>query len=112
MGKDMIYIENHTEPQSAFIPNNGLAVEGELRLALRNTTSRGNALVLAVVGLESKATYYDVTFALPERLADGEYEYELLGGEAVLSKGLAILGEYKRTQKVYDKPIEYTQYGE
>lgn len=108
----MIYIENHTAPQSAFIPNNGLAVEGELRLMLRNTTNKGNAVTLAVVALDSKATYYDVTFALPEGLAGGEYDYHLLGGEAVLSKGIAILGESKRSCKVYDKPIEYTQYGE
>lgn len=108
----MIYIENHTEPQAVFIPNNGLAGEGIMRLSLRNTTDKGNPVILAVVGLESKASYYDVSFVLPNVLAVGEYDYELLGGEAVLSKGLAIVGEYKRSHEVYDKPIEYTQYGD
>lgn len=109
----MIYIENHTMMQTLYIPNSGIDAEGEdVLMFIRSTVDKGDEIAVPILYLEAGVTFYVVDVALEGALTEGEYEYELRAGDEILSRGLAIVGDYEPEHQVYDKPIEYTQYGE
>lgn len=108
----MIYLENKTSAQAAFIPKNGdaLAAAETLRFTLRSTVDLSTPLDVTVLDLHISLLYYDVAFVLPEGIADGEYKYELTSGPSLLSSGLVMVGSTFAPDIEYDKTIEYEQY--
>jgi len=88
----MIYLENTTFAQAAFIPRNGDAPTGTITLTARSTVDLTTPLRVDVLDLKVSRLYFDVSFRLPAGMADGEYRYELAADGKVLSEGLMIVG--------------------
>lgn len=112
--KDMIYLENKTDAQAAFIPRNGDTPGGDITLTLTSTVDLSTPLAVEVLDLNISRLYYDVAFRLPEGIADGEYRYRLTAGGQILSDGLMVVGAAPRGEapgvKQYVKETIYQQY--
>ena len=108
----MVYLENITTPQRAFIPLNGLSSLPEnVQLKITGTVSVDEYdIPVSVVSLTE--IYADVKVSLPEGLPDGSYEYRLMLGEDTVSTGCLQIGNYEINRKEYGRTVEYRQYGE
>ena len=110
----MIYLENKTDAQAAFIPRNGDTPGGDITLTVTSTVDLSTPLAVEVLDLNISRLYYDVAFRLPEGIADGEYRYRLTAGGQVLSDGLMVVGAAPRGEapgvKQYVKETIYQQY--
>ena len=65
-----------------------------------------------VTDLKDSNMLYHFDLNLEEGMSDGEYTYELLEGEDKLAKGLLQIGDYKKSDKQYNKKVKYKVYGE
>lgn len=136
----MIYLKNTTGIQYVRIPANGPKAEGTILLEMVNTINRGTAFTLTLTPAafvparfiviqdepfhdadarqfivraaspDRSRYYYFCSMRLPSDVQPGEYEYRVTIGDAVVSCGLAIVGEPKAAVEPYDKPIQYEQY--
>lgn len=104
----MIYLKNITEAQVLFIPKNGESVSGEMGLVLKSTADL-NETILSVTDINTSGIYFNLAVALPDNLADGEYEYILKNGEIKVSCGLLYIGELQSSSQ-YENNITYKQY--
>lgn len=77
-------------------------------MKLKLTNSLTNEIhEMEVIEKGSSMNFYKIEFVLPYGIKDGQYEYELMEGSLVLSKGLLQIGnlniennkEYKNEQK-------------
>ena len=106
----MIYIKTSTnESQSISIPKYFDDAVGDIRLRLVNN------LTQQVYEIEPKSVsvvepYFQIDFKLRQSLIDGEYNYSLIDSTGVISFGLAVVGDYKREVKSYDKTNKKVQY--
>jgi hypothetical protein len=64
-----------------------------------------------VTDLKDSNMFYHFDLNLEEGMSDGEYTYELLEGEDKLAKGLLQIGDYKKSEKQYNKKKTYKVYG-
>ena len=105
----MIYIKTDTNlVQSISIPKYFDPI-GDIKLRLTNN------LTHQVIEIEPKSTtitepYFKVDFKLREPIADGEYNYSLVDSRGVMSFGIAVIGNYEREVKSYDKTNKKVQY--
>lgn len=127
----MIYIENSTERQGIYVPVSYKNPEGDIehyRFLLFNTVNLAKSVdeilrtadfnndfnadfALEAEPIVSKGgQYYFFTIELPENMVTGTYEYALMHGYALLSRGVAMVGEFKNNDSQYHKDIEYEQY--
>lgn len=106
----MVYLCNTDEPQTVFVPKNGVEHDGPMAFSLRSTVGHG-VTVDGVTDLNTSGLYYNIAVALPAAMPGGEYEYALTAGELVLSEGIAVIGESAKVHE-YEKNIEYRQYGQ
>ena len=104
----MIYLKNIPDAQILMIPRNGGIVTGEMSLVLRNTTDQQET-TLSVTDLNTSGLYFNLAVALPEGLADGEYQYTLKDGNIQVSCGLLYIGDLQSPSE-YERTITYQQY--
>ena len=104
----MIYLKNISYAQSLMIPRNGGIVTGEMSLVLRNTTDQQET-TLSVTDMNTSGLYFNLAVALPEGLADGEYQYTLKDGNIQVSCGLLYVGDMQSPSQ-YERTITYQQY--
>ena len=104
----MIYLKNISYAQSLMIPRNGGIVTGEMSLVLRNTTDQQET-TLSVTDLNTSGLYFNLAVALPEGIADGEYQYTLKNGNIQVSCGLLYIGDLQSASQ-YERTITYQQY--
>lgn len=104
----MIYLMNISDAQILMIPKNGGIVTGEMSLVLRNTTDQQET-TLSVTDLNTSGLYFNLAVALPEGIADGEYQYTLKNGNIKLSCGLLYIGDLQSASQ-YERTITYQQY--
>lgn len=107
----MIYLTDTTEPQAAFVPRNDAVPDGNLVFSLRSTVDKDRLTVTQVTTAGYKHIYFLLYITLPEGMTPGEYEYTLEDGEHnLISKGLAIVGNYSTERTTYNNDITYEQY--
>ena len=104
----MIYLKNISYAQILMIPRNGRIVTGEMSLVMRNTTDQQET-TLSVTDLNTSGLYFHLAVALPEGLADGEYQYTLKDGNIQVSCGLLYIGDLQSPSQ-YERTITYQQY--
>ena len=104
----MIYLKNISDAQILMIPRNGGIVTGEMTLVMRNTTDLQET-TLSVTDLNTSGLYFNLAVALPEGLADGEYQYTLKDGNIQVSCGLLYIGDLQSPSQ-YERTITYQQY--
>ena len=104
----MIYLKNISDAQILMIPRNGGIVTGEMSLVLRNTTDQQET-TLSVTDLNTSGLYFHLAVALPEGIADGEYQYTLKAGNIQVSCGLLYIGDMQSPSQ-YERTITYQQY--
>lgn len=105
----MLYLQNTTESQTIYVPKSGAVPAGVLRFKARNTTDLSVEVDRFVRDFRTSGLYFNVSVVLPAGIPDGEYEYTLSVGDAVLSSGLMVVGENAKTSE-YNKDISYEQY--
>lgn len=104
----MIYLKNISDAQILMIPKNGGIVTGEMSLVLRNTTDQQET-TLSVTDMNTSGLYFHLAVALPEGIADGEYQYTLKNGNIQVSCGLLYIGDLQSPSQ-YERTITYQQY--
>ena len=104
----MIYLKNISDAQILMIPKNGGIVTGEMSLVLRNTTDQQET-TLSVTDMSTSGLYFHLAVALPEGIADGEYQYTLKDGNIQVSCGLLYIGDLQSPSQ-YERTITYQQY--
>ena len=104
----MIYLKNISDAQILMIPRNGEIVTGEMSLVMRNTTDQQET-TLSVTDLNTSGLYYNLAVALPEEIADGEYQYTLKDSNIQVSCGLLYIGD-PQSPSQYERTITYQQY--
>ena len=104
----MIYLKNISDAQILMIPKNGGIVTGEMSLVIRNTTDQQET-TLSVTDLNTSGLYFHLAVALPEGIADGEYQYTLKDGNIQVSCGLLYIGDLQSASQ-YERTITYQQY--
>ena len=104
----MIYLTNISDAQILMIPKNGGIVTGEMSLVMRNTTDQQET-TLSVTDLNTSGLYFNLAVALPEGIADGEYQYTLKDGNIQVSCGLLYIGDLQSPSQ-YERTITYQQY--
>ena len=104
----MIYLTNISDAQILMIPKNGGIVTGEMSLVLRNTTDQQETS-LSVTDMSTSGLYFHLAVALPEGIADGEYQYTLKDGNIQVSCGLLYIGDLQSPSQ-YERTITYQQY--
>lgn len=104
----MIYLKNISDAQILMIPKNGGIVSGEMSLVLRNTTDQQEN-TLSVTDMSTSGLYFHLAVALPEGIADGEYQYTLKDGNIQVSCGLLYIGDLQSPSQ-YERTITYQQY--
>ena len=105
----MIYLDNTSESQVMYVPKNGTIPDGDLVFKAKSTIDLVVEINEVVTDLRTSDLYFNLAIALPEGLPDGEYEYTLSCGDAILSTGLLVLGGLSHPSE-YNKEIEYEQY--
>lgn len=107
----MIYLNNTTEAQVAYVPRDAQVPEGAtLSFTMRSTVDLDVALTALVIDMQVYRIYYNVAVVLPEGVTPGEYQYELKGDDRTLSTGLLVVRYAGREVTEYNKQIEYEQY--
>ena len=104
----MIYLKNIPDAQILMIPRNGGIVTGEMSLVMRNTTDQQET-TLSMTDLNTSGLYFNLAVALPEGIADGEYQYTLKDGNIQVSCGLLYIGDLQSPSQ-YERTITYQQY--
>lgn len=104
----MIYLKNISDAQILMIPRNGGIVTGEMTLVMRNTTDQQET-TLSVTDLNTSGHYYNLAVALPDGVADGEYQYTLKDGNIQVSCGLLYIGDLQSPSQ-HETTITYKQY--
>ena len=104
----MIYLKNISDAQILMIPRNGEIVTGKMTLLMRNTTDLQET-TLSVTDLNTSGLYFNLAVALPEGLADGEYQYSLKNGNIQVSCGLLYVVELQSPSQ-HETTITYKQY--
>lgn len=108
----MVYLDNTSGWQAVALPRlTDRETEGEWSLTLTQKVSNV-AAVVPRLRVTDDGGYYAVSLRLLEQMSEGEYVYSLTRGGAVVSRGLAVIGEYHESPVT--TPIELTikQYGE
>ena len=106
----MLYLQNIETPQVLSIPKVGEVPSGSLVFKAKSTIDLTVRTEQPVQDQGSSRQYYVIGVTLPSNLSDGEYEYELLKGESVVSTGVLVIGNYSGTDQTYHKEITYEQY--
>ena len=104
----MIYLKNISDSQILMIPRNGGIVTGAMSLIMMNTTGQQETN-LSVTDLKTSGLYYNLAVALPEGIADGEYQYTLKDSNIQVSCGLLYIGDLQSPSQ-YERTITYQQY--
>ena len=104
----MIYLKNISEEQTILVPRNGEMVTGDVTLVMCNTTDH-QEVTLPVREQTTSQSYVKIAVALPEGLADGEYQYTLKDGNILVSQGLLYIGDLQSPMQ-NEKIITYKQY--
>lgn len=129
----MIYIVNTPERQGIYVPvsyrditddgelyhfmlwntiNLTMSVDEILRTTDFNNDFNADFAISPEPLLSEGGLYYFFTIELPEDMVTGTYEYVLLHGQTLLSRGVAMVGVFGNDDYQYHKEIEYEQYGE
>lgn len=104
----MVYLENTNEAQPLFIPRSRADVTGSLTLTLRSTVGLAVVVDAEAIDLDTSPLYYHVAVALPDGIAEGEYEYTLADDTGALATGIAYIGELADPTET-DTEIRYEQ---
>ena len=104
----MIYLKNISEEQTILVPRNGKMVTGDVTLVMCNTTDH-QEVTLPVREQTTSQIYVKMAVALPAGLADGEYQYNLMDGNILVSQGLLYIGDLQSPMQ-NEKIITYKQY--
>lgn len=105
----MIYLQNTTEAQVVSVPKNVQKPNGAFRFKARNTIDLSVEVDRLVADLHTSDLYFNLSVVLPAGIPNGEYEYTLSVGDAVLSSGLLVIGENANASQ-YNKDVTYEQY--
>lgn len=104
----MIYLKNITDAQVAMIPKNGESATGALSLIMKSTVDLEGPTMEAV-DLDTSDLYFNLSVALPGGLASGEYQYQLMDGEILVSCGICYIGDLEEPSQ-YESTITYKEY--
>lgn len=104
----MIYLKSDNSAQVAFIPKDGEASAGVMRLKAVSTINL-TGFETEVIDVKTSDLFYRIAVQLPEGVQDGEYEYSLTADEKILSTGILIIGDVELMQE-YNNTITYEQY--
>ena len=105
----MIYLQNITDSQVLFVPKNGAVPSGDLVFKAKSTIDLAVEVSQGVIDLQTSDLYFRIAVTLPDGLPDGEYEYSILAGDAIVASGLLVIGENSHPSE-YNKEIQYEQY--
>lgn len=105
----MLYVENKTDAQPLFVPRSRPGIAGDLFLKIRSTVGLDYPVETKALDLDISSLYYRIAVALPEGIADGEYEYTLSDGTGTLASGIIYVGGLISPQQM-ETPITYEQY--
>lgn len=129
----MIYLQNTTEAQDIILPVSYADIEpdAEHLFFLYNTVNLKKSFeqIVAMLGegdfnedfnidflisadpvLSLSGQYYKFPVVFDNPLTEGTYEYAFIAGGRVLSKGVAMVGDFDNHDEQYNKTIEYEQY--
>lgn len=129
----MIYIENTLNEQEILIPVSVIDSnpEGEHHCMLYNTINLScpleqiipavqlgdfnddfniDFLIDTIPILSDGGQYYRIPLVMSQLITEGTHEYVLFNGTTILSRGIAMVGEFKNQDSQYHKDIEYEQY--
>lgn len=104
----MVYLKNISDAQVLMIPRNGEVVSGDLTLIVKNTTDL-TQFSLQVHDLNTSEHYFNLAVVVPGDTTNGEYQYQLMDDNILLSCGLLIIGGPQNSYQ-YEKTITYQQY--
>lgn len=106
----MLYIKKTTSVQEVTIPRNlSMPTEGKVTLALADVMGDGE-VATTVESIDIYDRVYVVGVKLPKKVAEGEYEYTLRIGNAVVATGIAQVGDYKGEIISYEQETDIEQY--
>lgn len=104
----MVYLENTTDAQPVFVPRSREDVTGRLTLTLHGTVGLDTVVDAEAPDLNTSRLYYRIAVALPDGIAEGEYEYTLADEAGTLATGIAYVGTLARPTET-DNTINYEQ---
>lgn len=110
----MVYLQNTGAVQSVFFPRYGEDNGEQMSLRLRNNVKTKVSFFAEVYEHNPYGDYFNVIVTLPvdeERIVDGEYNYELIQSEQVVSSGLLVIGEVQGVGTQSNAEIKVKQYG-
>ena len=107
--KKMIYLEDTPGAQPLFVPRSRADVVGDLVLKIRSTVGLETVVDVDAIDLNTSALYYRLAVALPDGIAQGEYEYSLSDDTGALSTGIIYVGTLTAPTQ-HDTTITYEQY--
>ena len=103
----MIYIDRHTEEQLVYIPKKREG-QGTLSLKAVNTINK-SGFVEYIEDYGLCHGYHVFSLSLPDSVVSGEYEYELMDYNGILSQGILVIRDDNQMTE-YNKLMEYEQY--
>lgn len=84
-----------------------------MTLKLINNITKSETTITGITDNGNSHINYELSISLPSGMDDGEYTYELIDNNAVLSSGLCQIGNYIRNNNTYTGQTSgYIQYGE
>lgn len=104
----MLYLKNITDAQELMIPRDGDMSSGFMSLILKSTIDMA-VRSFQVSSDRTSQHYFKLSVNLQADMPNGEYEYSLMNGQILLSRGLLIIGENVRMSE-YNNTITYEQY--
>lgn len=109
--KVMIYLEDINDMQEVIIPiATGAEIGEDAVLHLHSLTAD---IIIEPTAIVTRGQYAALLFALHGNIIKGEYKYTFLSQNAVISQGIAVIGNYKKPIQEYnDKETKIIQYGD
>ena len=107
----MLYITLDKNIQQAYIPRNGFTAQ-PVSLEAVSTSDRGIGASFALYEAQTTGTFFLITLGLMEGLHEGEWEWSLSLEDGNNVTGLMQVVASQEDAAVYNKEIQYSQYGE
>lgn len=108
----MLYLKNNTERQTVMLPRHSdVNGEGGWLLTFEQTAAGVRQRVVNMNVREGR-NYVEATFRLPDLIGVGEFVYTLTHGGVVMSRGLAVVGDYHTERVTFKDKYTVKQYGQ
>lgn len=104
----MVYLKNISDAQVLMIPRNGVDTARDLTLIVKSTIDLVQ-FSTSVHDLATSEHYFRFSVVVPQDAPNGEYHYQLMDENTMVSCGLLIIGDAQNPYQ-YEKSITYQQY--